>query len=318
MKRSVEGLAVLSSLLLLGSSAWAQTAPASRPVIRPATRPAMQFPTTRPAATRPAPDEPAFSVGDKKYTEGDLEKNLRRYLGTPPPGQPGPTEDQITNILVRSRAQLINMIVDEQILQAEAAKHQVELTPADIETAIDKQIQSALKSQGITREELADRMKKSGTTIEERIASLKTSPQFVQQTTREKLAGVLFKDIEVTDEEVKNTFETTKEARYSAQVRASHILVRANMNDTAAKETAKKKAEELLAKVQAPGADFAAVAKESSEDPGSKPQGGDLGFFPRKGRMVEPFAAAAFALKPGEISGLVESQFGFHIIQRTR
>lgn len=73
------------------------------------------------------------------------------------------------------------------------------------------------------------------------------------------------------------------------------------------------KAEEILRRVRA-GEDFSKLAGEFSEDPGSRTQGGDLGWFGR-GMMVKPFEDAAFALKPGEVSGIVETQFGFHIIK---
>jgi parvulin-like peptidyl-prolyl isomerase len=73
------------------------------------------------------------------------------------------------------------------------------------------------------------------------------------------------------------------------------------------------KAEEILRRVRA-GEDFAALAGQFSEDPGSRERGGDLGWFGR-GTMVKPFEDAAFALKPGEVSGIVESQFGYHIIK---
>ncbi|MCA1586842.1 MAG: SurA N-terminal domain-containing protein, partial [Acidobacteria bacterium] len=95
------------------------------------------------------------------------------------------------------------------------------------------------------------------------------------------------------------------------QVRASHILFQTEGKDEAA---VRKLAEDVLAKAKAPGADFAALAKEYSEDEASKANGGDLDYFGR-GRMVPAFEQAAFAMKPGEISDLVKSDFGFHIIK---
>src|SRR5213078_4356345 len=82
----------------------------------------------------------------------------------------------------------------------------------------------------------------------------------------------------------------------------------------AERDKARAKAEALLAEVKKDPSKFAEIAKKSSEDPGSAPNGGDLDFFGR-GAMTKPFEDAAFALKPGEISGVVQSDFGFHIIK---
>jgi peptidyl-prolyl cis-trans isomerase D len=94
------------------------------------------------------------------------------------------------------------------------------------------------------------------------------------------------------------------------QVRASHILLNTAGKDEAA---VRKQAEDILQQVKA-GADFAELAKKYSEDEGSKPNGGDLDYFSR-GRMVPEFEAAAFALEVGQVSDIVKSQFGFHIIK---
>ncbi len=99
--------------------------------------------------------------------------------------------------------------------------------------------------------------------------------------------------------------------RTPEQVRASHILLKTDGKDEAA---VRKQAEDILKQARAPGADFAALAKKYSEDEGSKATGGDLDYF-SKGRMVPQFETAAFAMQPGQISDLVKSQFGFHIIK---
>ena len=99
--------------------------------------------------------------------------------------------------------------------------------------------------------------------------------------------------------------------------RASHILINAAKDAPAAdRDQAKARAQELLSQVRKSPASFAEVAKKSSQDSGSAPAGGDLNFFGR-GAMVKPFEDAVFAMKKGEISDVVESDFGYHIILLT-
>lgn len=98
---------------------------------------------------------------------------------------------------------------------------------------------------------------------------------------------------------------------------ASHILILAEKTaPEAAVKAASAKAEELLVKLRQSPGEFAALAKLHSQDPGSAARGGDMDWF-RKGMMVKPFEDAAFALKDGEMSGVVRSDFGFHIIKLT-
>lgn len=120
---------------------------------------------------------------------------------------------------------------------------------------------------------------------------------------------------QVTDKDARAYYDAHPEKFDSGErLRASHILIRVPGDaPPKQKEALRKKAEEVLAKIRK-GSDFAALARQFSADPGSVSKGGDLGEFHR-GQMVPPFEAAAYALKPGEVSGVVESPFGFHIIK---
>lgn len=135
------------------------------------------------------------------------------------------------------------------------------------------------------------------------------------------------KDLQVDQAKLKELYEADQNYKklkelgldhYFDQVRARHILISTMDNATQTplpedkKAEAKKKAEELLAKAKG-GADFAELAKEHSEDPGSKDNGGEYTFG--RGRMVPEFENAAFSLNPGEISDLVETSYGYHIIK---
>ena len=136
-------------------------------------------------------------------------------------------------------------------------------------------------------------------------------------------ASLFFKDLvkeaKVPEADIKSyyeeniaTFEIPKE------VKASHILIRPSKEtDDKEKgdEEARKRGEEILGQLKE-GKDFVSLAKKHSEDPGSAKRGGDLGYF-KRGDMVKPFEEAAFSLKTGEMSGLVKSDFGYHIIKVT-
>ncbi len=120
---------------------------------------------------------------------------------------------------------------------------------------------------------------------------------------------------EINDAEARKYYQENK-AQFSQpeRIKARHILIAVEDPASAdSKKAAREKAEKILARVRA-GEDFAELAKKYSDDPGSREKGGDLGFFSR-GQMIEPFEKAAFSLKVGEISGLVESPFGYHIIK---
>lgn len=122
--------------------------------------------------------------------------------------------------------------------------------------------------------------------------------------------------VEIGEEEIEQYYDENRTTRFTQpqEVRARHILISVPRDaDEETRQKARARLEEIKAKVDA-GGDFAELAREHSEDPGSKEQGGDLGFFPR-GRMVGPFEDAAFSLEPGQSSDVVESPFGLHLIR---
>ncbi|MCL2658321.1 MAG: SurA N-terminal domain-containing protein [Betaproteobacteria bacterium] len=126
----------------------------------------------------------------------------------------------------------------------------------------------------------------------------------------------LAQQISISDQELRKEYEAHKD-KYAApeERRARHILIEVAKDAPADKRAAaKEKVEALLKQVKAKPESFAELAKANSSDKGSAEKGGDLGFFGR-GQMVKPFEDAAFKLKPGEISGVVETDYGYHIIK---
>ncbi len=128
----------------------------------------------------------------------------------------------------------------------------------------------------------------------------------------------LLPQMAATDEEIKAYYdEHVNEFSSQEERQAAHILISLpKQGSDAEKQAAKSKAEEVLQQVKQTPGRFSELAKQYSQDPGSAANGGDLGMFGR-GMMVKPFEDAAFSLKAGEISGLVQSDFGFHIIKVT-
>lgn len=124
-------------------------------------------------------------------------------------------------------------------------------------------------------------------------------------------AEVINPDTSLTEEELRARFEQDQPG---LQVRARHVLLQLAPDATPeARDSVRALIEDIRARAAA-GADFAALATEYSQDPGSASQGGDLGFFER-GAMVREFEEAAFALQPGEVSDVVQTPFGYHVIK---
>jgi parvulin-like peptidyl-prolyl isomerase len=210
-------------------------------------------------------------------------------------------EGRIMELNVESEA--LERLFMQVIVDAEVAKRNLSVTDDEVNAEFDSQYAAFLDSNGITEDYLSSYLAAQGQTLD----SFKSQARdnISQQLLMQKLQRAVAGPIELTDEEIQ-TYWTDNESQYDTeeQIRASHILV-------ATEEEAQSILDQL-----ANGADFATLAQENSTDTASAQRGGDLGWFGR-GTMVSEFEDAAFALDVGEVSGIVQTQYGYHIILLT-
>jgi len=243
----------------------------------------------------------AVTVNGKDITEADVDAKINTYMermaSQIPPGMSEQYKKQM-------RPQVVESMVMEQLLDEQIKKANINITDSDVDNKITEIVAT---QPGMTMESFKEMIASRGQSFDEVKGQIKKTMSY------EKLIG----NVEVNDAEAKAFYDENKEDfNKPEQVKASHILVKVDPAATPEqKAAAKAKAEGLLKQAKA-GGDFAALAKENSDDPGSKIKGGDLGFFDR-GTMVKEFADAAFALKVGDISGVIETQYGYHIIKAT-
>lgn len=203
------------------------------------------------------------------------------------------------------KQRILENLIAGELLRQEIEKKKIKVDDSEVNAQLD----AVRKS--IPPEDFANSLKQNNMTEE----SLKV--YFGSQLAKNKLVETeLGPKVSVTQEEMKAFYDANPELfRTPEMVRASHILVavaKAAAPDDKAK--ALEKIKDIQKRIQG-GEDFAQVAKEISDCP-SRQHGGDLGFF-QKGQMVPPFEKAAFAMKPGETSDIVETEFGYHIIRVT-
>ena len=237
--------------------------------------------------------------------------NQRRAQGLQvPPDSAGQTA------LARS---VLNDLVDEEILVQKAKELKLEVTDADITAAADRQIKT-VRSQFKSDEEYRTELRNAGLgTAEEYRKGL--IDQYRRQNLQQKAFAELrkrAKPANVTEEEVTAAFERSRAdlQKRPATVTFRQIIVSPKAS-APAKAKAKARADSLLAEIKK-GGDFELIAKRESMDPGTKQLGGDLGWNRRGSGLVPEFEQMMFALRPGDVSPVIETAFGYHIIRVDR
>jgi len=274
-----------------------------------------QVPAVAPSAVPPVLpiDRVAAIVGDQTVLWSDVLTSINQRRAQ---GMQIPPDSAAQQALAK---QVLGELVDEEILVQKAKEMKLEVVDADVTAAADRQIKQA-RTQFQSDEEYRNELRKAGLgTPEEYRKGL------IEQYRRQQLQQKAFaelrkkaKPVNVTDEEVTAAFEKSRAdlQKRPATVTFRQIIVAPHAS-AAAKAKAKARADSLLVEIRK-GGDFEQIAKRESMDPGTKQLGGDLGWNRRGGGLVPEFEGMMFALRPGEVSPVIETAFGYHIIRVDR
>ena len=249
--------------------------------------------------TAPAADYVA-KVNGEKISQQDMDRKFnlirQRYASMGVPLDESKIDEFKENIL--------NSLIDQEVLLQEAISQGIKLDPETVKEEL-----ADFKNQFETEAAFQEQIEKMSYS-EEMILSQIEESKIIQKFIEEKIMPTIV----VTEEDVKSYYDNNpEEFEMPERVHASHILLKLEPNASdASKAETRQEMEKIKARLES-GEDFAELAKANSDCP-SKEKGGDLGFFNR-GQMVKPFEDAAFALAPGEISDIVETRFGFHVIK---
>lgn len=316
MSRLVTSVALAAVLAWSGLAAAAGEKTDQKPAAKAAEKPAAKAPE-KPAAKKGGKSAGALvaKVNGVGISQAEFDRSWKAFMqqsGIPPTHQDKAGDGKLGEM----RQKVVDTLVDQELLFQEAKQKKLIVTAEKVAAEV-----AVVEKRFPDPAAFKEALKQNDLTEESFKAYLSRNLSIQNLVEQDVAKGLTVSDAEAHDFYAgnKDKFETPE------QVHARHILVKvddkvdekADEKTKAAtleanKEAARKKAEGLLKEVQG-GADFAEVAKKGSDCP-SAPKGGDLGFFPH-GQMVEPFDKAAFGLKTGEMSGLVETQFGFHIIK---
>jgi peptidyl-prolyl cis-trans isomerase C len=282
-------------LIAVAMVAACKKAPAEAP------KPAGAVAGSTAAAVKPVPaqlPEIVARINGSAIDRGEFERAVKTVEGQ----AGGPVPPDRRDAIYR---QLLDQLVALKLLSQEAVALKIDVPETDIDARVN-QIKSQFPNEQAFTTALAERQ----LTVDRLRNEIRQQMQAMKLVETQIGPTVTVTDADVSDFYTKNPDKFQE----PEAVHVAHILIRTPENaDAAAKQKAKAEATSVLAQLRK-GGDFAALAKQHSQDPGSAANGGDLSFVPR-GQTVPAFEQAAFALKPGQLSGVVESPFGFHIIK---
>jgi peptidyl-prolyl cis-trans isomerase C len=246
----------------------------------------------------------AATVGDVTIPESAVQRSLKRF----PPDK-----------MADARVEVLNFLIENALVDQYLARKSVSVEPAEIEAKL---------------KQATDEIKKSGSSMEKVLQELSLTEPDLRSQIAAQLRWDKFTMGQATEDNLKRYFNAHQDMFDGSMVHARHILLTPAASDAKAAGEARAHLEAIRKSIEAgslkssQGKDaaatekvrqktiedaFAVIASKESACP-SKQQGGDLGWFPRGGNMVEPFAKAAFALQPGQMSDVITTQFGLHLI----
>lgn len=244
-------------------------------------------------------------VGGEPIFQSEVDEQLYLYLM-----QSGARLDSLAAIGMRK--EILAKLVDEKLIVQEAKRKQVSVVDAELDAQVNQAIVDAKQRVG-GEQAFAGELRKEG------ISEGELRERYRGEIRRQMLANQLLRrelnlKLEVSPAEAEAYFKANPKEfpTKPAEMHIALVLIPIEPDPTA-KAAARRRAEETLARIQK-GESFTRVAQEISEDPATRASGGDLGFFGR-GDLDTNFTKAAFALKPGQMSGVVETPFGYHIIR---
>lgn len=268
-------------------------AAASCTLVAVAQAPPAQTKAAPKSAAQPAKANPVLAtVNGEPIYESEVARALNQFQA-----RPGSEQELYDNVM--------EMLVNSKLLAQFLRRNRVEVKPADIDEVVADYEKAA---------------KQNNNSLVNELAAANWTPEEFRNEIARTLQFKNYVTSQATDSELRRYAEANKDTFNSVQARASHILVPVKPDASdAEKQKAREKLLAIKKDIVAGKISFPDAANKYSEDPGNQqtPNGGDLGFFYRREPFIEEFSAAAFGLKKGEISDIVETEYGYHLIHLT-